>query len=326
MNRTIHGYSLIELMVSMVIGLFLVGGVLATFSSMRATTAETSSLGEMQENGRYALSVLTNDLLKQGFFGGISGNINIDTLRDYPGEIASDCFGEGLSNRSFPLANGHFRTIWGITPTTNNVLNCITKAKVGSDVLQLKRVISMPVAATQLNKERYYLAANVNYGEIFNGDEGAPTFDFTNLWEYQHHIYYVREDTRGTEKVPVLMQGQLRSDITPPIFFRPLIDGIEIIRFMYGVDTDNDGAVNAFISADNMTNSYWDNENDVRILAVTVYVLARDIMPDNNYENKNSYQLGDTNINFITDGKGDNYRRLLFSSTVTLYNARVDAW
>jgi type IV pilus assembly protein PilW len=106
-----------------------------------------------------------------------------------------------------------------------------------------------------------------------------------------------------------------------------VVEGIEYIRFMYGVDTTNNGVVNAFISADNMANSYWDNESDVRILAVKIFVLARNILPDRNYENLNSYQLGDLNIDFIDgDGEGDNYRRLLFSSTITLYNARVDSW
>ena len=91
---------------------------------------------------------------------------------------------------------------------------------------------------------------------------------------------------------------------------------------MYGVDTDNDGAVNAFISADNMTQDYWDNANDVRILAVKIFILVRNILPDSKYINNNVYQMGDSSF----DADGDNYRRLLFSSTVTLYNARVDTW
>ena len=114
--------------------------------------------------------------------------------------------------------------------------------------------------------------------------------------------------------------------------FDVLIDGIEMIRFMYGVDTDvdidtndyltgdGDGIVDAFISADNMTPALWSNNNS-RILAVKVFVLVRDIMPDNKYSNTNTYILGDRPFTF-----NDNYRRLLFTSTVTLDNARVKTW
>jgi type IV pilus assembly protein PilW len=92
-----------------------------------------------------------------------------------------------------------------------------------------------------------------------------------------------------------------------------------MIRFSYGVDTDGDGVVNAFIPADNMPALYWDSGD---ILAVKIFVLVRDIYPDYNYENENSYQVG----NIVIEGNKDNYHRLLMSSTVTLFNARTDTW
>ncbi|MCJ8296774.1 MAG: PilW family protein, partial [Colwellia sp.] len=128
----------------------------------------------------------------------------------------------------------------------------------------------------------------------------------------------------GDNFVPVLMQGRLAN---LNMNFSPVIDGIEKIRFMYGVDTTIDptlpgyGVVDAFISADNMTQSFWDNAGGSRILAVKIYVLARGIRLDNKYTNTNTYQLGD-----LPFAVNDNYRRLLFSSTVTLYNSSVDAW
>ncbi len=91
---------------------------------------------------------------------------------------------------------------------------------------------------------------------------------------------------------------------------------------MYGVDTTDDGAVNAYISASNMQQDYWDNANNIRIVAVKIYILVRDILPDNKYTNNNIYQLGDAEF----DADGDNYRRLLFSSTVALKNARINSW
>lgn len=321
------GFSILEIFISLVVGIFLLGGVLATFTSMKSTSQQTSTYGLLQENGRIAINLLSNDLMRQGFWGELSGNLAFSSLLNVPAQEAGDCVGDGLNNSSFPQNIGHFRTLWGETASSSNLLNCITNAKSGSDVIQIKRVISSSLVEADVANNRYYLITNMNSGEIFAGDASPiPTIDYGNIWEYQHHIYYVREDTINGVSVPILMQGRLINTDTV-IDFNPILDGIEMIRFSYGVDTDNDGAVNAFISADEMPESYWDNEFDVRILAVKVYVLVRDLYPDFQYENKNIYTLGDTSVSFINDaGDGDNYHRLLLTSTVTLYNARIDSW
>ena len=122
----------------------------------------------------------------------------------------------------------------------------------------------------------------------------------------------------GDNTVPVLMQGRLANR---RMDFTPIIDGIEMIRFMYGVDINGDGDVDNYLNAANVPENAWDNTNNNSILAIKMFVLTRNIMPDSKYTNTNTYQLGD--LSFTAN---DNYRRLLFSSTVTLYNASVSSW
>lgn len=319
------GFTLVELMVALSIGLVLFAGVMSVFVGMRTTTAETSSYGELQENGRFAISVLTDDLLRQNFWGDFSGTINSASLVPIPPQPGNDCVGEGANNATFPQAVGAFRTLWG--QTINNVasdpLGCFTmptntRNMVGSDVIQLKRVIANPILAPAVPiAGNFYLTANKESGGIASGAV-VPAVDNPRVWQYQHHVYYVREISVGSEWVPVLMQGRLANS---NMNFSPVIDGIEKIRFMYGVDTDADGIVNAYISADGMNQSLWDNEGGNSILAVKIFALARGAAPDNKYTNTNTYRLGD-----LPYTVNDNYRRLLFSSTVTLYNNSVAAW
>jgi len=316
MNKQQRGFSIIELFIALAVGLFLLLGVLSVFVGLKTTVKETSTYGELQENGRFALSLLTDDLLRQDFWGDYTGTFDLANLNGVLQTAPlNDCTGDGLNNATFPLANGHFRTLWGDTVTTAGQMGCITDAKLGSDIIQLKRTIANPVALTPAGS--YYLITNNSDGEIFAGGAAVPNIDNSQIWEYQHHIYYIREEVQGSVSVPVLMQGRLTNSMT----FDPIVDGIEMIRFMYGVDTTDDGIVNAFINADNLTQGLWNNANNSKIIAVKIYVLSRSILPDSQYDNTNSYQLGD--IQFVAN---DNYRRLLFSSTVTLYNARVDAW
>jgi type IV pilus assembly protein PilW len=262
--------------------------------------------------------------MRQGFWGDLSmplNNANAPSTSVPAIAVTRDCIGTGLNNATIPKPTGHFRSLWGTTAINASPIGCITNAKSSSDVLQLKRVRAQPSVAPE--GDRYYLTTNGSHGEIFPGNIAAiPVISNSQLWEYQHHVYYVREEVQHNETIPVLMQGTLRNiGAGKVINFQPLIEGIEMIRFMYGVDTDNDGVVNAYISAGNMTEDYW-NYTNAEILAVKVYVLARDILPDNNYVNGNTYQLGD----FTTQVMNDNYRRLVFSSTVTLYNSGVKTW
>ncbi len=329
------GFTLLELIISLSIGLVLFAGVIAIFIGMRTTTAETSSYGEMQENGRFAISILSDDLLKQNFWGDYAGTLSRPSINPVPGAPGNECTGGGVNNGTFPGLVGSFRTLWGQTVTTVNPMGCFNDAKLGSDLIQLKRVIAAPlqimagippvptpVANTTTNN--FFLVTNLSEGSIFPQGP-VPVIENSRVWQYQHHVYYVREEAQGANRVPVLMQGQL----TNVMAFSPIIDGIDMIRFMYGIDTDLPGTagfgmVDAFVSADGvlgvggMNQASWDSG---RILAVKIYVLARSIRPDNNYTNTSTYQLGDLPVTV-----NDNFRRLLFTSTVSLYNAGADTW
>ena len=325
MRKNQQGFSLLEVILSLSVGLVLFAGIMSVFVGMRITTQETNSLGVMQENGRFALSVFTDDLMRQNFWGDLSSSLNASnsisiSLPTMP--ATTDCTGQGLNNSSFPRALGHFRTLWGMTAVNANPINCIDDARVGSDILQIKRVLANPLSPLTDNPDNGSYWLNINYanGVIFPGTIAVPFVNNSQLWQYQHHVYYVRNETQGDITVPVLMQARLSNGGANLMKFQPLIEGIEVIRFMYGVDTDDDRVVNAYISASKMTEDYWNN-TDAKILAVKVYILARDILPDEDYKNEKTYFLGDLKV--ISD---DHYRRLLLISTVTLHNSGVETW
>lgn len=329
MKKNQKGFSLLEIILSLSVGLLLFAGIMSVLIGMRTTTQVTNSLGELQENGRFALSVITEDLMRQNFWGDLASPLNLSNsiangLPSMP--AATDCKGGGLNNSSFPQALGHFRTLWGMTALSNNPINCIDDARVGSDILQIKRVLANPLppladgSPGNPANNSYWLSSNITNGIIFPGTMVAPFVNNSQLWPYQHHVYYVRDETQGDLNVPVLMKATLKNGGASLMNFQPLIEGIEVIRFMYGVDTDSDRVVNAYISAPRMTEDYWNNTN-AKILAVKIYILARNILPDKNYQNTKSYLVGDMQV--ISN---DNYRRLLLMSTVTLHNSGVETW
>ena len=105
------GMSLVELMVSMLIGLFLTLGLFAMFSMSSSNVVTTSQFNQLQENGRIALALMERDISQLGFMGDITGTDFIlgtnMALRD---GIANDCIGAGINNGTLPNNEpAHFR-------------------------------------------------------------------------------------------------------------------------------------------------------------------------------------------------------------------------
>ncbi len=75
------GFSIIELMISMVIGLVLIGSMVTAFSSSQRSVALNSTLTQLQDNGRFAMDSMIRDARMAGFQGCIDINSASATIR-----------------------------------------------------------------------------------------------------------------------------------------------------------------------------------------------------------------------------------------------------
>ena len=62
-----RGFSLIELMVALLLGVFLIGAVVFTYLTSRSAASDAEQLSRMQENVRFAVEYLIRDLRNAGF-------------------------------------------------------------------------------------------------------------------------------------------------------------------------------------------------------------------------------------------------------------------
>src|SRR5438270_9891810 len=69
---TIRGFSLIELMIAMTIGLLLLGGMTLVFVNSSEANRELQKTAQEIENGCYAIDVVSQDLRHAGFYGHLS--------------------------------------------------------------------------------------------------------------------------------------------------------------------------------------------------------------------------------------------------------------
>jgi len=91
-----RGVSLVELMVAMVIGLVLIAGVIQIYLSTKSGYRLQEAMSRVQENGRFALTFLTNDLRMAGYPGGCRGigaeafDVTVNVDRDSNGAADFD--------------------------------------------------------------------------------------------------------------------------------------------------------------------------------------------------------------------------------------------
>lgn len=69
LRRAERGFSLVEMMIAMTIGLMITAGLVTIFANTSNSQQELRRTAQQIENGRYAMDVLTQDFQVAGFFG-----------------------------------------------------------------------------------------------------------------------------------------------------------------------------------------------------------------------------------------------------------------
>lgn len=323
-----RGFTLVEWLVAMLLGLFLLAGVFTVFVVSRSSSEDAFDQSELQENGRLAIRLISHDIKWAGFFGAYTGqpmqvgpSLSLSAGSLVP--ASSDCLDE-RSVGSLPSNAAPARGLWVSRVSATKALagfTCIPTADrvENSDVISIKRLVGRPIPASEgLDANRFYMAANSQEARVLKGSETRPIFGSNNesqLWEYQHYIYYLSQDNG----VPVLRKRYLTADGGSSLIGGAMAEGVEHMVLMFGVDDSviPDGRIDRYLSADQMTAQSW---NEGQVLGVRLFLLIRAAKVSARYKNNNTYQLG--NLPPIK-GNGDGYRRLLLESSIALRNPQI---
>ena len=122
LNKQI-GISLVEVLVALVISLFLLAGIVQVYAGNKATFTFTNALAEVQENGRFALDIMSQDMRLANEWGCIPFDPD-DT----------DNINNTLNGGTVPGYNANWHDFTGapaITGTNNTGLN-------GSDTVTIR--------------------------------------------------------------------------------------------------------------------------------------------------------------------------------------------
>jgi type IV pilus assembly protein PilW len=143
MNR---GFSIIELMVALTLGLILIAGVVQVFLGNRQAQRSEQAVSRVEENGRVALDMIVQDLRMAGFSGCatqlkieiVSSNLFSLSGKGHP-EISGPNVPTATSKFQDKSMRGYVRSSGGWTPALPADLSTggIVNAHVGSDVVAI---------------------------------------------------------------------------------------------------------------------------------------------------------------------------------------------
>ncbi|MBH0021975.1 PilW family protein [Pseudoalteromonas sp. SWXJ133] len=319
------GFTLVEMMISLFIGGLILGGVMFTYIGMKVTTRDTMTIGELQESGRLAINIMQRDIEQIGFWGTYYDDsftaVNTKTLSN-PG---ADCF-EGLNNGSFPdLATAsNFRTIYAKVADVSKELNCVTNPVKGTDIIQLKFLQGDQLTESETQADENYFVAEQESAQ-FKREVISGSSANASIWPYSHHVYYISEQTYKVNNknltVPALMRKRL---VGGSITTETIMEGVENMRFVFGLDTNSDNRVDTYRSIKGIEHTDWENRKG--ILTVQVFLLIRALQPDPGVKIKNqTYTLGEDKdkreLKFT-----DTFRRTVFTTTIRLNNVGSNLW
>jgi type IV pilus assembly protein PilW len=337
------GISMVEMMVAVTLGLFVLVGIGLTLTSTSHSRTELDRALQQIENSRYAMQMLAHDLRHAGYYGRYVSELPV------PAAMPDPCAASLAA-----LETGMALPVQGYdAPATvpPELAPCLASANwvPGTDILVVRRAqasepIDLPAASpgqvylqttAYPSGPRYLLGTGSNpaaFTLIEKRDDHSGATVPAGLLPYRVHVYFVSPcdipttgdtcsgtDDDGGRPISTLKRLELAADVggNPVMRTVPLVEGIQDLQIDYGIDQPapgasvGDGAPDTYTAAP-ATPSDWGN-----VVAVQLNLLAANTEPTPGHADGKRYNLG---LAGTVGPFGDAYKRHALSAVVRVNN------
>ena len=339
LNRLPHeprnqgGFTLIELMVSLVIGLLLSAAIVKIYADTSQIYRFQGAVSEVQENGRFASAFLRRTAR-------LAGNFGCDASKPISASTLSDAEATRLEFYSMasPLPQPA-QPIGGVDGGGTNPDELILRGSTGggvrlvanpggpADDLMVESDSGITVVADtfgvisdcdrtdifKINSVGNAAAGDTidfdgTLGATYTTDRGARVQEIESI---RYCIGQANAWTAANDLQALLLLRNPRAGQTCARDGEELVEGIQNLQVRYGIDTNNDGFANRYITAPAAGSTDWANVTTLRVELVARSLangITRTPVP---------YTLEG---NVITPAAGDLHLYKVMTSTITLRN------
>lgn len=237
-NTSQRGFTLIELMIAMLIGVFLMAGVIQIFLSAKQAYRLQENLSRLQENGRLAIDNITKDIRMTGY-------------------VAYECFPKPTTA---PIAFDKADNVnnWCSSSNRSCIASVTSPASLANTVNNIRTDV---IRSYQWNPPNWTTPTT------------TPTpADCTTASETG---YFIRVDDSNSN-IPALWKYTSIPTATGSGLFttstQERVEGVERMQILYGVDTDTtaDYVPNYYADAGTVATADWNKVVSVRVTLLLV--------------------------------------------------------
>ena len=326
-NRTLstvaqRGFSLIELMIGVALGLIVLAALTSFFVSSSQNRHEIERTSRQIENGRFAIDILRNEIHLAGFYAELQQTGATWQLAD-PCATALVNLGFTLgppANIPLPISGYAFD---GAIP------GCATDWVKGTDVLVIRRFHTEATPVGSAVGGQFYFqpsrCATDSTSKPWTFDAGGNAGNFNlrqvncatlaSLYRLRIELFYIRSwSVVAGDNTPTLVKLELDNGA---ITTTALVEGIQDMRLEYGLDTNLDGTPDSYSRCD--TKSPCTPDQWSTVTAVRVHLLAVNLEPTIGHKDDKTYDMGSGDPRAVGPF-GDQLKRHVYAAVVSAPN------
>lgn len=352
MKRSQAGFGLVELMISITLGLLLSAAVIQVYLASSTTSRVQDSLAQIQENARFALSFMGREIRVAGHMG---CNSLLKLPLDDPNNLATN-----KTINTVALPDPDFDETTMVVGDDNVDAGNALGAVAGTDTIMIQRASddfiritgNLPASNTQISVEDnsidlvqgdFAMVTDCTDADIFrvsNAPDAAGegqtalvhgTAGGVNGSASLSKIYTGDAEIFGFETLNFFVRDTGRDNsageaINALYFTRrqagsggvtsaatELVEGVESLQITYGVDTDNDHSINVYQTAADVAD--WTFVQSVKVEMIMVGNTPNVVGQDGDVD---AQVVVDTGGNSIANNDGR--MRAVFTNVFTLRN------
>lgn len=330
-----RGFTIVELMVGIAVGLFIVAGLALLFANTSFSRNEMEKSSRMIENGRYAAELLRDEIQMAGYYDILA--LPSGATQTLAATCDTGTVGFGTSPTTVPVPLRGFDA-WpaDCSPTTYGA-----NYRTGTDALVIRRVSSTAISRDAVVSSSKYLQASACGKDaaatpfiVAGGSSGNFTLhnkkpnsatecnvatNFRPVRALISRVFFIANcNVCSEDQTPTLKMLDLQGST---LVETALVEGVENMQMEYRVDTNSDGVADLL----GQTATQVDAANNwPNVVAVDVYLLARNNDATPSYSDDKDYKLGATTDNAAARSTADKkYKRHVFSISVRASNTAI---
>jgi type IV pilus assembly protein PilW len=253
-----RGFTLVELLISMFIGLILLGISLQVMILAAKSNRIAQQNMHLQENADAARFFLERDIRRAGFYAGL--NENSDISGTFPAtKFLPEC---AKNNESF--SGMLFPSIFGLNAFPKN-FSCIKNHISESDLLVLRYLKPLAsISGKAKDRHKLYMRVSGNEGKLFKAKDKnhyknlLSKNEYKGLYEVKAYIYYLRKTDRFCDGEEVYGLYREYNNSNNFMSAEEIVSGVEQIQFQFLLGEQ-------FKNGDEVELDEWKNISSIKI-------------------------------------------------------------